>query len=339
MNPPAQSCPACESADVALRLGGDAEGFHLIKCAACGLVSTTPMPDPERLHRYYQGFRFEQPARAQWQESLRAVEQSLAVLCGDSPPQRLRFLDYGGGSGLYAAAAARLGFTATLFDVDEASLAFARQELRLPHICNEFEQLHPPYDVVFAFHVIEHSRDLAGDFAKLVSLLAPNGRLILATPNCASFEKYCFPPLTVAYLRRLRRLGLSTLASLWRVLQPDSILCWDPPRHLYALSAASLNALARRHGLQGRTFCPYNTDPRYEPRQYVLPRRKSFSAWRKGRAPGRGPLADGLLWLARNTSVRLLRGGLGLLALLFPNRGGQLYGVFTKPLTTDIARV
>ena len=327
------NCPSCGSTGSSLLLGGEAAEFRLRKCAGCGLVSTLPMPDDGRLLRFYQGFRFEPPDPASLAVEIEAVRESLTGLCGDAKGRR--FLDFGGGCGIYAAAASKLGFEVTLFDVDESGLAYAGTELGIENRVNRFEDLSGGFDVVLSFHVIEHSNDLARDFKRLAELLAPGGRLIIATPNCESFEKYFMPPLFRNYVRRLRHAGVSRTASLLNVLKPDSILCWDPPRHLYALSRHSLQALAEKHGLRGETFCPYNTDIRFEPRQYVLPRVKTLAGWRAETGPAGGGWAGNLRWLARHLAVVATRGALNAMARIFPNRGGQLYGVFNKPASQE----
>ena len=222
-----------------------------------------------------------------------------------------------------------------MFDVDESGLAYAGSELGIETRVNRFEELSGEFDVVLSFHVIEHSNDLARDFKRLVALLAPGGRLIVATPNCESLEKYFMPPLFRNYVRRLRHAGVSRTASLMQVLRLDSILCWDPPRHLYALGRRSLQALAGKHGLHGKTFCPYNTDSRFEPRQYVLPRVKTLAGWRAEQGPAGDGWAGTLRWLARHLSVVATRGSLNAMATFFPNRGGQLYGVFDKPVSQE----
>lgn len=327
------NCPSCGSTDSSLSLGGESTEFRLHKCAGCSLVSTRPMPDDERLRDFYQGFKFEPPDPASLAAGIAAVRNSLTGLC--EGVEGRRFLDFGGGCGIYAAAARQLGFEVTLFDVDESGLAYAGSELGIKTRVNRFEELSGEFDIVLSFHVIEHSNDLARDFKRLVKMLAPGGRLIVATPNCESLEKYFMPPLFRNYVRRLRHAGVSRTASLMQVIKPDSILCWDPPRHLYALSRRSLQALADKHGLRGKTFCPYNTDIRFEPRQYVLPRVKTLAGWREEQDQAGNGWAGTLRWLARHLSVVATRGSLDAMSTVFPNRGGQLYGVFDKPASQE----
>jgi 2-polyprenyl-3-methyl-5-hydroxy-6-metoxy-1,4-benzoquinol methylase len=326
-------CPSCDIPKSNPFLGAASTEFRLYKCGGCGLVSTHPMPDDERLLRFYQGFKFEPPAPATLVAEIEAVRVSLEGLC--KGVERRRFLDFGGGCGIYAAAARQLGFEVTLFDVDESGLAFAGTELGIVNRVNRFEDLSGEFEVVLSYHVIEHSNDLARDFKRLSELLAPEGRLIIATPNCESFEKYFMLPLFMNYVRRLRHAGVSRITSLMQVLKPDSILCWDPPRHIYALSQRSLQALAKKHGLRGETFCPYNTDIRFEPRQYVLPKVKSLADWRANTGPAGSSWTGMSHWLARHLSVVATRGGICTMAKIFPNRGGQLYGVFDKPAAQE----
>lgn len=329
------NCPACGDRGSSLCLGDPSAAFRLSKCARCGLVSTEPMPDDERLLHFYQGFKFEPPAPGSLAGEIEAVRVSLAGLCGETNGPR--FLDFGGGCGIYAAAARKLGFEVTLFDLDESGLAYAKEELGIENVVNRYEDLTGGFDVVLSFHVIEHSNDLTRDFKRLVEMLAPGGRLIVATPNCGSVEKYFMPPLFRNYVRRLRHAGVSWSASVLQVLKPDSILCWDPPRHLYALSRRSLAALADANGLHGETFCPYNTDLRFEPRQYVLPQLKPLAGWRAETGMAGGGRAGAVRWFLRDLAVRASRGALGAMEAVFPNRGGQLYGIYDKPAPPERA--
>jgi len=56
-----------------------------------------------------------------------------------------------------------------------------------------------------------------------------------------------------------------------RIGQPeiDSILAWDPPRHLFAFTPKSLAAIGVRFGRETEIFVGYNTNRLFEPRQYV----------------------------------------------------------------------
>jgi 2-polyprenyl-3-methyl-5-hydroxy-6-metoxy-1,4-benzoquinol methylase len=78
------------------------------------------------------------------------------------------------------------------------------------------------YDLITMFDVIEHLPELQKDFAKISSLLSPEGILALSTPNIDSFQ------------HRLLR-------SRW--------FQFKPVEHLYYFSFATLKRLAQDNGL------------------------------------------------------------------------------------------
>ncbi len=81
------------------------------------------------------------------------------------------------------------------------------------------------FDLITAHHLIEHVTDPDRLLAEIARILKPGGRLWLRTPNN-------------------RSLGRTWFGSYWF---PN-----ETPRHLFLFSAASLNQLAKRHGLQPR---------------------------------------------------------------------------------------
>src|SRR5438093_852881 len=105
-----------------------------------------------------------------------------------------RALDIGCGAGLLAEPLARLGAQVTAVDAAhelvEAARAHAEgQGLSIAYRCGGAEDIDGMFDLVTAMEVIEHVADPAEFVATLARRLAPDGLLILSTPNRTEWAK------------------------------------------------------------------------------------------------------------------------------------------------------
>lgn len=100
-----------------------------------------------------------------------------------------RALDVGCGAGLLAEPLARMGATLTALDAAEENIAVARdhargQGLTIDYRATPVEQLEEAgFDLVTSMEVIEHVADPAAFVRALADRLAPDGLLIMSTPN------------------------------------------------------------------------------------------------------------------------------------------------------------
>jgi 2-polyprenyl-6-hydroxyphenyl methylase/3-demethylubiquinone-9 3-methyltransferase len=100
-----------------------------------------------------------------------------------------RALDVGCGAGLLSEPLARLGAAVTALDAAEENIAAAKahaapQGLAIDYRATPVEQLDAaPFDLVTSMEVIEHVADPAAFVAALAARLAPDGLMILSTPN------------------------------------------------------------------------------------------------------------------------------------------------------------
>jgi len=106
-----------------------------------------------------------------------------------------RALDVGCGAGLLAEPLARLGAAVTGVDAAPENIAAARehaagQGLAITYFAGELAALPPQlFDLVTSMEVIEHVADPAAFVAELAARLAPDGLMILSTPNRTSASK------------------------------------------------------------------------------------------------------------------------------------------------------
>ncbi len=108
--------------------------------------------------------------------------------CDRRPLAGKRAVDVGCGGGLLAEPLARLGAEVTGLDPAPESVAAARihaegQGLAIDYRVGSVEALTGPYDLVTSLEVIEHVNEPRIFVQGLADALAPNGLLILSTPN------------------------------------------------------------------------------------------------------------------------------------------------------------
>jgi SAM-dependent methyltransferase len=148
-----------------------------------------------------------------------------------------RYLDVGCGSGSALGVAKALGWRVAGIEMDRAAAAKARRFseeihtgdiLAAPIACASF-------DVVTAFHVLEHGPDPVAVVRRMLGWLAPGGLAIIEVPNASG-------------------LGASLFGPAWSGL--------ELPRHLCHFSPESLKRAVEQAG--GRiVWCWHQAKPRY----------------------------------------------------------------------------
>ena len=103
-------------------------------------------------------------------------------------------LDVGCGAGLLAEPLARLGANVTAIDPAAELIAAARdhaagQGLEIAYRVAAIEGLEGTFDLITSMEVIEHTADPQQFLNDLAKRLAPNGLLMLSTPNATAWSK------------------------------------------------------------------------------------------------------------------------------------------------------
>lgn len=110
------------------------------------------------------------------------------------PLEGRKALDVGCGAGLLAEPLARLGASVTAVDAAPENIAAARhhaegQGLAIDYRACGVEEVAEQYDLVTCMEVIEHVADTAAFAGGLARVLAPDGLLILSTPNRTALSR------------------------------------------------------------------------------------------------------------------------------------------------------
>lgn len=114
--------------------------------------------------------------------------------CGLRPLEGKTALDVGCGAGLLAEPLARLGAGVTAIDAAPELIEVARahaagQGLKIDYRAVGVEALEGEFDLVTAMEVIEHVADPQDFIDSLAKRLAPDGLLVLSTPNKTAWSK------------------------------------------------------------------------------------------------------------------------------------------------------
>lgn len=204
------TCPACLDAQRGKAVVEDHGAFRMHRCPGCGLEFASPMAAA--------------PAGAY--DSLKSgVRWEFDQLLRQHPGPGRSLLDVGCGDGRFLALARDAGYEVTGVDFNGRLLEAARAVFALDDLhVGTVEQYAPDwrgrFDVITAFHVLEHVEVPHSFVRALGALLKPGGLLAVAVPNVER-----------AFLQFYR--------------EP-----WDyPPHHLTRWTAASIQALFSAAGL------------------------------------------------------------------------------------------
>jgi SAM-dependent methyltransferase len=182
IGPPAQECAWCGH-----RFGGgDESRAGRIRCARCGVATTSPWPNDEQLADAYAAWYRPEAGRFSGigDAVLRRTRSALASrLHRVLPPGPV--LDVGAGDGTLVGAFLRHGRQAA--GVDPYS------SVSSPHVrAVEFEEMAGDWSAVILWHSLEHLRRPVRALRHAAALVVPGGVLVVAVPNAASLQARLF---------------------------------------------------------------------------------------------------------------------------------------------------
>lgn len=230
------ACPLCGGAHLKRAMTctdfyASGEQFDLYTCEDCGFTFTQGVPVEAEIGRYY-----ETPDYISHSDTKKGVMNSVyhwvrgymlkrkaRLVAHEAHRKTGRLLDIGTGTGYFADTMKRGGWQVEAIEKNAHARAFAKEhfglEVKPDTALKEFEP--DSFDVITLWHVMEHLEPLNEVWETLNSLLTEKGVLIVAVPNCSSYDARKYGAYWAAY---------------------------DVPRHLWHFTPGTIQQLGSKHG-------------------------------------------------------------------------------------------
>ena len=158
----------------------DAPDLGILECRHCGLVTLSSLSHIEAGCYEESGMHGASiPSVAEWLKTTDADDQRRFDMLRSLLPNK-KLLDFGCGAGGFLAKAKSLAGTISGVEVEQrVGLHWGARLSIYP----DLQAAGGPYDLITAFHVIEHLLDPRGTLKTLANMLAKNGRLVLEVPS------------------------------------------------------------------------------------------------------------------------------------------------------------
>jgi Methylase involved in ubiquinone/menaquinone biosynthesis len=210
-----------------------------VRCRSCGLLQQNPQSEPAAIAaRYDEAYlRYEEEHQYAYRDLELLALRDLGVGGNEAPATASLFaaakarglgprvLDVGCATGALLAALRDRGWEPQGVEISGAQARYGEERHGLPIFAGRLEDARFPdssFDLVHASHLIEHLNDPASFLDEASRVLAPEGLLVLTTPNADGLQA-------------------RILGSRWRSAIYD---------HLYLFSRATLRSLLEKKGFE-----------------------------------------------------------------------------------------
>lgn len=252
----ARECGACGSPR--WRAAGEVCGKRYARCEECGVVRLYDRVAADQLHRLYSGYypgADPSPDELRRQLGNPTFAHRRRRLEAAVPADRRRIFEVGCGDGNFLAYLRGHGWTVHGSEYDPQTVALVRRRHGIDLFVGDVADAVPPgapFQVVAAYHVLEHIYRPVEWLAAVRRMLGPGGIVHLQVPNHGSLTRrltgpawasvmfpqhvYFYTPRTLAHL--LRRAGFAPLAST----------TWDPWHGPGTVTGSLVNQARRMAG-------------------------------------------------------------------------------------------
>ena len=207
------------------------EQFELYSCDGCSFTFTQGVPVEAEIGKYY-----ETPDYISHTDTRKGAMNNIyhyvrsymlgskaRLVAREAHRKTGRLLDIGTGTGYFSDTMVRRGWKVEAREKSPQAREFAKAHFNLDvkpeSALKEFAP--DSFDVITLWHVMEHLEHLNEVWGRLRELLTEKGVLIVAVPNCSSYDAKRYGEYWAAY---------------------------DVPRHLWHFTPGTIQQLASRHG-------------------------------------------------------------------------------------------
>lgn len=233
-----QTCPICGGAKLIYYTTckdsfTSGEEFDLYQCEKCQFLQTTNIPSKDDLGKYYQSDAYISHSNTKkglinkvyhtvreymLNRKANLVEEYSNIKNG-------ALLDVGTGIGLFPKKMIEKQWDVEAIETSADARSFAKDNFNITlHDENYWSTLLPESkDVITLWHVLEHIPELNAIWDRFHTILKQKGTLIIAVPNCSSFDAQYYHKDWAAF---------------------------DVPRHLWHFTPESMKQIAKKHKFQ-----------------------------------------------------------------------------------------
>ncbi|MBL4623615.1 MAG: class I SAM-dependent methyltransferase [Flavobacteriales bacterium] len=244
-----EGCPICNHTQSTLFLECrdytvSQEMFSIEECSNCGFRYTNPRPSESEIGPYYKSEAYishtnsgKGVVNAIYKQVRKyTLSQKFKLIEGFASGKSI--LDYGSGAGVFLEYCRKNKWDTKGVEADRETRERVISDLDLDIIASgQISTLgNEEYDVITLWHVLEHVHQLKETMQVLVGSLKEDGVLIIAVPNCASFDAEYYEKYWAAY---------------------------DVPRHLYHFRPNDISKLFSELGMKVMRVLPMFFDSYY----------------------------------------------------------------------------
>jgi 2-polyprenyl-3-methyl-5-hydroxy-6-metoxy-1,4-benzoquinol methylase/predicted RNA-binding Zn-ribbon protein involved in translation (DUF1610 family) len=229
-----QKCPLCGSTEIKHEFTckdcfASGEQFETYICRQCGFLFTNNFPSSNSIGKYYDSPKY--ISHSDTKKGLinklyhfaRAymIKRKLNFICNQTKRKTGKILDIGCGTGYFLNEAKRKGWET--FGIEKSEQARKRAieyfDLFVKPEAQIYKFPKENFDVITLWHVLEHLENLNEIMEKMHDLLLPDGIIVIAVPNCSSYDARHYKTCWAGY---------------------------DVPRHLWHFTPATIKLLAEK---------------------------------------------------------------------------------------------
>lgn len=207
-------CPLCSSEKINLFQNNNdhflsRENFSLLRCEHCGFVFTQDTPDESNIKKYYESIEYvsHNDSATGLSSKLYRFSRSLMlnkkrnILRNYTGIDKGSLLDIGSGTGHFLSEMKDAGWDVKGIEINTKAREYSVSRFLINVIPpSEISDIQSgSIDCITMWHVLEHFEDPFEYMDQVHRILKPDGVLIVALPNCNSFDAVYYKEFWAAY--------------------------------------------------------------------------------------------------------------------------------------------